>query len=280
MNTLLIVDGSNLLFQMFYGMPSRIFNSNGFAIHGTLGFIGALLKMARWYSPSHIIVVFDGECENARCELSPDYKANRPDFDQLPEEDIPFSQLPHIFSCLDTIGIRYYETESCEADDVIAAYALKYGKAEKVIISSQDSDFFQLISENIHILRYRGESSVLCTQEYIKEKLGIFPFQYADYKSLVGDKADNIKGAEGIGPKTASLLLKEFSSLDTVIDNADEIKKEHIRNSIKANEDRLRLNYKLIKLSASSEIPFDYDDLKFTYNGETTNQILKKSNVL
>ena len=280
MNTLLIVDGSNLLFQMFYGMPTRILNSNGVAIHGTLGFIGALLKMIRQYSPSHIIVIFDGECENARCELSPDYKANRPDFDQLPEEDIPFSQLPHIFSCLDTLGVQYYETRSCEADDIIAAYALKYGKAEKVIISSQDSDFFQLITENVSVLRYRGKSSVMCTSEYIKEKLGIFPFQYADYKSLVGDKADNIKGAEGIGPKTAALLLNEFNSLEGILDNVEAIKKEHIRNSIKANKERLRLNYKLIKLALSVDIPFSYDDLSFEYNKQTTNEILKKSNVL
>ena len=72
----LIVDGSNLLFQMFFGMPSRITNRRGRPIHGTLGFVGALLKMIRRTSPTHIVVLFDGEHENPRTELNADYKAN------------------------------------------------------------------------------------------------------------------------------------------------------------------------------------------------------------
>ena len=79
MNRILIVDGHNLLFQMFYGMPARITNSLGKAIQGTLGFVGALLKMIRAVQPTHVFVAFDGECENARTEIDSDYKANRPD---------------------------------------------------------------------------------------------------------------------------------------------------------------------------------------------------------
>ena len=80
MKRFLLVDGSNLLFQMFFGMPSRIVNGEGRAIHGTLGFTGALLRMARMTSPTHIAVLFDGEHENDRKELLPDYKAGRRDF--------------------------------------------------------------------------------------------------------------------------------------------------------------------------------------------------------
>ena len=91
MDKLLIVDGSNLLFQMFYGMPARIVGADGKAIQGTLGFVGALLKIIRMTAPTHVLVVFDGECENPRRELDEDYKGNRPDYSQLPEEDTPFS---------------------------------------------------------------------------------------------------------------------------------------------------------------------------------------------
>ena len=120
MRKLLIVDGSNLLFQMFYGMPARITNREGRAIQGTLGFVGALLKIIRMTRPTHLAVLFDGECANARTELDGDYKGNRPDYSQIEEEDTPFSQLPDVYAALDYLGICHRETDCCEADDWIA----------------------------------------------------------------------------------------------------------------------------------------------------------------
>ncbi|MBO5035336.1 MAG: flap endonuclease, partial [Oscillospiraceae bacterium] len=120
MEKLLVVDGSNLLFQMFYGMPAKIVDRRGKAIHGTLGFVGALLKILRRTDPTHVAVVFDGECANPRREVDGDYKGNRPDFAQMAEEDTPFSQLPDIYAALDLLGIRYRETTDCEADDWMA----------------------------------------------------------------------------------------------------------------------------------------------------------------
>lgn len=91
MDKLLLVDGSNLLFQMFFGMPARIVGSEGKAIQGTLGFVGALLKIIRMVAPTHMLVIFDGEHENSRCELDADYKANRIDYGTVSEEENPFS---------------------------------------------------------------------------------------------------------------------------------------------------------------------------------------------
>ena len=196
---LLVVDGSNLLFQMFYGMPSRIFNKEGKPIHGTLGFVGALLKIIRMIQPTHAVVLFDGEYENERKTLDADYKANRPDFSEMPEEEVPFSQLPDIYKALDFLGIRRAETTVCETDDIVAAYALHYGEALEVVVSSFDSDFFQLITDKVSVLRYRGDKSILCTPSFVREKFGVEPCQYADFKSLVGDNADNVKGIKGIG---------------------------------------------------------------------------------
>lgn len=90
MNRLLIIDGSNLFFQMFFGMPARIVNENGQAIQGTLGFVGALLKIIRQVEPTHMIAVFDGEHENNRCTINPDYKANRIDYSTVNESENPF----------------------------------------------------------------------------------------------------------------------------------------------------------------------------------------------
>ena len=98
---LLIVDGSNLLFQMFFGMPARIVNEQGKAIQGTLGFVGALLKIIRKTVPTHIAVLFDGKHENDRSVLNSDYKANRVDYSKTSEEKTPFSQLPNIYAAHD-----------------------------------------------------------------------------------------------------------------------------------------------------------------------------------
>lgn len=274
MNKLLIVDGTNLLCQMFFGMPSRIVNKEGKAIQGTLGFIGALLKIIRMICPTHIVVLFDGEHEYIRTEINPDYKANRIDNSNVPEEENPFSQLYDVYSALDFLNIMHTEIDVYEADDVIASYALRYGKDMQVIILSFDSDFFQLINENVEVLRYRGDNSIVCDINYIKDRFGILPEQYAYFKSLVGDKSDNIKGAERIGIKTASSLINQFESLTEILKRADEIKKPSIRASVKKNAEKLKQNLSLIELDDKAEIPFYIDELKYFYTGIKTNEVL------
>ena len=275
MNRLLLVDGSNLLFQMFFGMPARIVNRQGKAIQGTLGFVGALLKIIRMVEPTHVAVFFDGQHENERISLNEEYKANRKDYSEVSEEENPFSQIGDVYDALDFMGIRHMETTICETDDVIAGYALSYGQESEIIISSFDSDFFQLITDNVSVLRYRGEKTTICTPEYIKEKFGINPAQYADFKSLVGDAADNIKGADKVGPKTAESLINEFGSLEAVLENAEKIKKPSVRESIIKNAERLKTNYKIIKLENIVDLPFAMEELNFQDSGITTNEVLK-----
>ena len=275
MNRFLIVDGSNLLFQMFFGMPARIVNKQGKAIHGTLGFVGALLKIIRRIEPTYMVVLFDGEHENARSELNVDYKANRVDYSQIPEEENPFSQLPDVYSALDYLGIKYAETETCETDDWVAGYALTYGQEAEIIISSFDSDFFQLITDNVSVLRYRGDSTVICTPDYIKSKYNIEPWQYADFKSMVGDASDNIKGADKVGPKTAAYLLNRFGTLDNILANAESIEKPSIRDSIIRNADRLRTNYKIIRLNNATQLPFALNNLAYSFAEVVTTDVLK-----
>lgn len=275
MERILIVDGSNLLFQMFYGMPARIVNSQGRPIHGTIGFLGALLKILRQIQPTHAAVLFDGECTNPRTVLDETYKANREDYSLLPEEETPFSQLPDIFHALQYLRIYFRETECCEADDWIAGLAAQCCAEQELVICSQDSDFFQLIRDNVTVLRYRGDRSVLCDRQWLQEKYGIRPEQYADFKSMTGDKADNIRGAEMIGPKTAAALLKQFGTLDAIIAGYTQITKPSICASIKKNADRLRLNRLLIRLDGTEPVPFTLSEMRYHDSGETSYQVLK-----
>ena len=275
MDKLLVVDGSNLLFQMFYGMPARITNHQGKAIQGTLGFVGALLKMIRMVNPTHVLAVFDGECDNGRTALDGDYKANRPDYSAMAEEETPFSQLPDIDTALTELGICHRETEDCEADDWIAGYARRYGGELEVVIASQDSDFFQLITEKVSVLRYRGKNSVLCDEAYIREKLGIKPAQYASYKALTGDTADNIRGVPKIGPKTAAELMNRFGDLETLLSHTDEISKPSVRSSVETSDARIRTNYELIRLDGAAKLPFALHELCWEDGGLTTTQVLR-----
>ena len=277
MGKLLIVDGHNLLWQMFCGMPSRIVNEDGKAIQGTMGFIGALIRIIKMTKPTHIIVLFDGEHKNDRTELSADYKANRTDYSAVSDDENPFSQqIEDVYAALDFMKIRYMEvTEFVEADDVISSYTFKYYEDMQIVISSSDSDFFQLISENVSVLRYRGDNTVICDIKYIQDKYGILPEQYADFKSLTGDNSDNIKGAKKVGVKTAASLIDQFGSLQDIIINADKIKKPSIKDSILRNTERLQINYKLIKLDDRATIPLDLSELAYIYNGITTHEVLK-----
>ena len=274
MNKILIVDGHNLLFQMFFGMPARIINKDGKAIQGTLGFVGALLKIIKMVKPTHTVVLFDGERHNPRTDLDENYKANRMDYDNVPDDENPFTQLSDIYNALDFLGLKHTETTVCETDDVIAAYALKYGAKNEIVISSFDSDFFQLINENVKVLRYRGDNTQIYDVDTFKEKIGIMPEFYADYKSLTGDTADNIKGADKIGPKTAAALVNEFGSLENIIANCDKIAKPSVKKSVLENSERIRLNYKLIKLCDCAELPFSLDEIKYNYSGTTTTEVL------
>ena len=271
MEKLLVVDGSNLLFQMYYGMPARIVNHQGKAIQGTLGFVGALLKIVRRVAPTHVAVLFDGACRNPRKELDESYKANRPDWEEA--EETPFDQLPDIYAALDYLGIPHRETECCEADDWIAGYALTW--ENDAVVASFDSDFFQLITDKVHILRYRGERTVICDPAWLKEKYGITPGQYAAFKALTGDTADNIPGIPGVGPKTAAALLGQFGSLEGILAGAETIRKPSIRTAVAKNRDRLRLNHLLIRLEAGESLPFTKEEMAWQNPGVTTTEVLK-----
>ena len=272
-NKLLLIDGHNLLFQMFFGMPSKITGRNGKAIQGVIGFIGALRKLHSMVSPTHVAVLFDSQTHNPRMEILDSYKANRPNFDDMADDENPFSQLRFIYSALDTLGIKHKEIENAECDDVMASYALSPFCDTEIYISSFDSDFFQLISDRVKIIRYRGESTVICDESYIKEKLGISPNLYADFKSLTGDSADNIPGVRGIGKVSAAKLLLKYGSLQGILDSSDN---DRLVIAAKRETDILLRNRALIKLDAHAPLPFTFDQLAYKENIPPTMETIRK----
>lgn len=277
---MLLVDGMNLLFQMFFGMPARILNPQGRPIHGIMGFTGALRKILEMAEPTHLLVVFDGEHGNPRTELSAAYKANRPDFSDVPEEENPFSQLSDIYRVLEYLGIRHCETQDCEADDLIASYTKTFRTTMDIVISSFDSDFFQLIGPGVSVMRYRGEKTVVCDEAWLKEKYGIEGRNYVDFKSLTGDTADNIRGIDGVGPKTAAALVNRFGTIENLIKEYTSIENPRLRGLIGNGLDRLPVNKLLIIMNECVEMPFKAEELEFSGKTASTREILTATGFL
>ena len=129
--------------------------------------------------------LLDSEQHNDRKDIVEEYKANRIDYTDVPEEENPFSQLPYVYKALDFMKIKHTEVIGYETDDVIASYVIRYSGKISCLISSWDSDYFQLINESVNVLRYRGKKTMLCDVDFIQNKFGIAPEVYEDFKSLI-----------------------------------------------------------------------------------------------
>ena len=282
MEKLLIIDGNNLLFQMFFGMPSKVYNKKGETIHATIGFISFVLKQVKIYGASKVCVVFDYDGSNERKEEFSEYKNNRfTDWDCLPQDEVPFFEEEKIKRCLSYLGIKYLDSINMEADDVIASLTYLFNKNHIVIISSFDSDFFQLINENTSVLRYRGKSSLLYNIDLFKEKMRFEPSKYVFYKCLVGDTSDNIKGIKGIGKVRATnivnscLNFSEFLAKNsTLLPKSMSINIEECKNIYNRNERLIKLNY--IDSIVYNIEEFDYDKEKMEL---TNSQVLSSCNI-
>lgn len=259
---LLLIDGHNLLFRMFYGMPDEYYTGGGVKFNAVYGFTSAMAKVVDMIHPTHIFTAFDSpECGDRR-QLDVAYKANRPDFSDAEPNECPFTQLPAIYEMLMIMGVPYAEIHGCEADDVLSSYAIEYGSRMDVIIMSTDKDYWQLISDSVSVLNYRGYDSTLVTPHTVELKFGVTPAQFADFKCIVGDKSDNIIGVPGVGPKRAAELLKKYNSLDGIYENLDSVERAATQKALEASRERMELNRKLIYLGGGASLPYSEELLR------------------
>ena len=223
MKKIILVDGNNLLFRSYYATAytgNLMKNSKGFPTNALFGFTHMINKILHEEKPTHIIVAFD-KGKTFRHEKYADYKGGR---GETPDE--LKMQFPVAKELLTYMGIKYYEIDNYEADDIIGTFAKFCDDEDEFIgtIVSSDKDLLQLISSDVDIKLLKQKDYIRYNEESFKRAYGIEPIRIIDLKALMGDSSDNIPGVKGIGEKTALKLLQKYGSLDSIYENIDSIK--------------------------------------------------------
>ena len=249
---LLIVDGHAYAYRAFHAIQ-KLNGPDGAPTNAIYGFIKMLTKMQSTLKPTHHCVVWDGGLCAKRMEALPEYKIQRPPMPGDLER-----QIPEIESYLEAARVPSFVNEGVEADDWIASQACCAVRAGvEVVIASADKDFLQLVSPRVGLLNPNDKSETIWKAEQVRAKTGLDPEQVVDWLSLIGDSVDNISGVPGVGPKTATDLLKQFGTIAGLYARLSEVKSERIRANLQAAEADVRRNQKLIQLHTDMPCNFD-----------------------
>lgn len=223
MNKVILVDGNNLLFRSYYATAysgNFMKNSKGFPTNALYGFINMINKIINDERPEYMLVAFD-KGKTFRHDKYEDYKAGRIEMPNELKQQFPVAK-----EILTNLGIKWFEIDNYEADDIVGTLAKMIDEREdfKGLIVSSDKDLLQLITDKVTMKMLKAKDYVMMTKETFFEIYGLTPEKMIDIKALQGDASDNIPGVKGIGEKTALKLLQDYGSLEGVYDNVAYIK--------------------------------------------------------
>lgn len=275
-NRLLLIDGSSVAFRAFfalYNQIDRFKNPTGLHTNAIYGFHLMLDHMMKRIQPTHVLVAFDAGKTTFRTEMYQDYKAGRA---KTPDEFR--EQFPFIRQMLDVMGIRHYELERYEADDIIGTLDKMAERTElpfDVTIVSGDKDLIQLTDDNtiVEISKKGVAEFEEFTPAYLMEKMGITPAQFIDLKALMGDKSDNIPGVTKIGEKTGLKLLTEYGSLDGIYEQLDRMKPSKMKENLIQDKEQAFLSRTLATIDTQAPISIGLDDI--VYQGPDIEQLAR-----
>ena len=223
MKKIILVDGNNLLFRSYYATAysgNFMNNSKGFPTNALYGFINMINKIISDENPYYMLVAFD-KGKTFRHDKYEDYKAGRI---QMPNE--LKLQFPKAKEILSVMGIKWFEIDNYEADDIIGTLSKKIDESNEYegLIISSDKDLLQLITDKVKVKMLKTKDYIMMDKNKFFEVYGLTPEKMIDIKALQGDASDNIPGVKGIGEKTALKLLQEYGSLEKIYDNIAYIK--------------------------------------------------------
>ena len=262
MSKIVVVDGNSIMFRAYYATAytgNLMKTSSGIYTNAIYTFIVMMNKIMSIEGLTNIFIAFDKGKKTKRHQEYGDYKGTRT---KMPEELA--MQIPFIKEYLDVVGINRLELDDYEADDIVGTVAFR-GKNifDEVEIISGDRDLLQLVQDNIKV--FLTKKGLTDLDEYNKdnffEKLEFYPNQLIDYKGLIGDSSDNLPGIPGVGPKTATKLLKEFGTLENLVDNASLVKGK-VGEQISTFKDQAIKTKHLATIYTDADFELDFESTK------------------
>jgi DNA polymerase-1 len=264
MASLYLIDGHNVLYRTFFGVP-RLTAPDGTPTNVVLGVARILLKILREERPDAIVAVFDSREPTPRHAIYPEYKANR----LKTPEDLA-SQIPVVDEMIDALGVRRLSVAGAEADDIIGTLSRRAEeRGIDVVIVSSDKDMYQLVSKRVKVRDGLKEHTV--GEAQVEEVFGVPPGKVADLLALAGDPSDNVPGVPGIGEKTASELIREFGSLDAVLAHPERLKGAR-REKVEKGADAARLALRLVTIDR--DLPIREDGSGFAPRGIDASRVV------
>ncbi|GIW41199.1 MAG: DNA polymerase [Candidatus Binatia bacterium] len=262
MDPLYLVDASSYVYRAYFALPP-LRTPNGIPTNAVYGFAAMILKLLRQATPRYLVVVFDAPGETFRDELYAEYKANRPGA----PEDLS-AQWPLIHETVRAFRLPALSVPGVEADDVIGTLVHRYGRqGVPCVIVSSDKDLLQLVGPNVRLwdtMRDRWFD-----ERAVRERYGVEPEKLVEVFALVGDPIDNVPGVQGIGEKTASLLVRKFGSVDALLENPERVAAEKIRGAsriaerLRAGAERARTSRRLVEVRRDVDLPCELEDFRY-----------------
>lgn len=260
---LFLLDAYALIFRGYYALiKNPRINSKGMDTSAIMGFMNSLFDVIKREKPDHLAVCFDKDGSTERVEMFADYKANR---DETP--DAIRTAIPWIQNILKAMHIPCIELSGLEADDIIGTLAKQAEKEDyKVFMVTPDKDFAQLVSENIFMYRpaRMGNGIEIWGIPEVQKRFGVErPEQVIDYLGMMGDASDNIPGLPGVGDKTAKKFIKQFGTMEGLLENTDQLKGK-MREKVEESAELGRLSKKLATIIIECDVTFDAEDYELS----------------
>ena len=264
MDKVILVDGNNLLFRSYYATAytgNIMRNSKGFPTNGLYGFVNMINKIINEEKPKYMLVAFDIG-KTFRHEKYDDYKGGRA---ETPDE--LKMQFPVAKEILMAMGIKYYEINGYEADDIIGTFANMVDNSDKYegLIVSSDKDLLQLISDKVSVKLLKSKDYITMDRDTFVNTYGIEPIRMIDLKGLMGDSSDNIPGVKGIGEKTALKLLQQYDTIDNLYSHIDEVKGA-VGNKLRDGIDSAFMSKDIATIFREVPVDISFDDIKYSSN--------------
>lgn len=259
MKRLVLIDGNAIVHRAYHALPPLHRTEGGQVTNAVYGFFSMTLKIISDLAPDNLIVCFDRAAPTFRKQLYVGYQATRPKM----EDDLS-GQFEIIREVLAKIKVCVFELDGYEADDLIGTLskqAAEENKENQVVILTGDRDLLQLVNSQVLVLApiVGVTKMILFDSDKVKEKYGLEPSQFIDYKALVGDSSDNYPGVNGIGPKGAANLLNKYQTLDGIYSNLGEIS-PNVSEKLANDAEQSALAKKLATIEVNAPIHLKFDE--------------------